>query len=542
MAPVELKELQVQLQELLDKGFVRSSYSPWGAPVLFVKKKDGSMRMCIDYRELNKVTVKNKYPLPRIDDLFDQLKGAVVFSKVDLRSGYHQLKIKEDDVPKSAFCTRYGHYEFLVMPFGLTNAPAAFMDLTNRIFREYLDKFVIVFIDDILIYSKSQKEHEQHLRVVLQTLKQHQLYAKFSKCEFCTYQCHGNTKLLGFSRRNFQELKRRLTSAPILTVPSEDEEFTIYCDASKMGLGAVLMQTDKVVAYASRQLKDHEKNYPTHDMELAAVVFALKIWRHYLYGAHCRIYTDHKKNSEFGLSPDGILHFKGRLCIPNDPEMRNQILSEAHSTPYSVHPVDRLTKSAHFIPIRVTYSLEQLAELYVKDIVRLHGVPKSIISDRDARFTSRTIQTLEDMLRACVLEFKGSWSKYLPLIEFSYNNSYQATIGAAPYEALYGRKCRSPEGDFVFLKVAPFKGVIRFGRRGKLNPRFIGPYKILQRIGKVAYMLDLPADLVKVHNVFHVSMLKKYVADASHYWNANRWKCTKTCLMRKDPSKFWITK
>ncbi|KAL5540692.1 hypothetical protein UlMin_043344 [Ulmus minor] len=184
MAPVELKELQVQLQELLDKGFVRSSYSPWGAPVLFVKKKDGSMRMCIDYRELNKVTVKNKYPLPRIDDLFDQLKGAVVFSKVDLRSGYHQLKIKEDDVPKSAFRTRYGHYEFLVMPFGLTNAPAAFMDLMNRIFREYLDKFVIVFIDDILIYSKSQKEHEQHLRVVLQTLKQHQLYAKFSKCEF----------------------------------------------------------------------------------------------------------------------------------------------------------------------------------------------------------------------------------------------------------------------------------------------------------------------------------------------------------------------
>ncbi|KAL5567449.1 hypothetical protein UlMin_024084 [Ulmus minor] len=479
MAPAELKELQVQLQELLDKGFVRSSYSPWGAPVLFVKKKDGSMRMCIDYRELNKVTIKNKYPLPRIDDLFDQLKGAVVFSKVDLRSGYHQLKIKEDDVPKSAFRTRYGHYEFLVMPFGLTNAPAAFMDLMNRIFREYLDKFVIVFIDDILIYSKSQKEHEQHLRVVLQTLKQHQLYAKFSKCEFCTYQCHGDTKLLGLSRRNFQELKRRLTSAPILIVPSEDEEFTIYCDASKMGLGAVLMQTDKVVAYASRQLKDHEKNYPTHDMELAAVVFALKIWRHYLYGAHCRIYTDHKKNSEFGLSPDGILHFKGRLCVPNDSEMRNQILSEAHSTPYSVHPVDRLTKSAHFIPIRVTYSLEQLAELYVKEIVRLHGVPKSIISDRDARFTSRTIQTLEDMLRACVLEFKGSWSKYLPLIEFSYNNSYQATIGAAPYEALYGRKCRSPESDFVFLKLAPFKGVIRFGRRGKLNPRFIGHYKIL---------------------------------------------------------------
>ncbi|KAL5560581.1 hypothetical protein UlMin_036792 [Ulmus minor] len=377
----------------------------------------------------------------------------------------------------------------------------------NRIFREYLDKFVIVFIDDILIYSKSQKEHEQHLRVVLQTLKQHQLYAKFSKCEFwlssVQFLGHVVSKdgisvdaskieavskwpaptnvteirsflgLAGYYRRfvegfsslsapltgltkknkkfewtercerNFQELKRRLTSAPILIVPSEDEEFTIYCDASKMGLGAVLMQTDKPTIFEGM------KGSQERDPDL------MKIREKVVRG----------ENSEFGLSPDGILHFKGRLCIPNDPEMRNQILSEAHSTPYSVHPewkweqismdfvvglpkttnghdsiwviVDRLTKSAHFIPIRVTYSLEQLAELYVKEIVRLHGVPKSIISDRDARFTSRfwkgvqqsmgtklkfstafhpqtdgqserTIQTLEDMLRACVLEFKGS--------------------------------------------------------------------------------------------------------------------------------------
>ncbi|KAL3749910.1 hypothetical protein ACJRO7_010955 [Eucalyptus globulus] len=184
MAPTELKELKTQLQELLDKGFIRPSVSPWGAPVLFVKKKDGSMRLCIDYRELNKVTVKNKYPLPRIEDLFDQLQGAQVFSKIDLRSGYHQLKIKIDDVPKTAFRTRYGHYEFLVMPFGLTNAPAAFMDLMNRVFREYLDKFIVVFIDDILVYSKSLEEHKQHLRFVLQTLHEKKLYAKFSKCDF----------------------------------------------------------------------------------------------------------------------------------------------------------------------------------------------------------------------------------------------------------------------------------------------------------------------------------------------------------------------
>ncbi|KAL5573969.1 hypothetical protein UlMin_023566 [Ulmus minor] len=184
MAPVELKELKEQLQELLDKKFIRPSYSPWGAPVLFVKKKDGTLRMCIDYRELNKVTIKNKYPLPRIDDLFDQLQGAAIFSKIDLRSGYHQLKIRESDVPKTAFRTRYGHYEFLVMPFGLTNAPAAFMDLMNRVFKEFLDKFVVIFIDDILIYSKTREDHEAHLGLVLQRLKEHRLYAKFKKCEF----------------------------------------------------------------------------------------------------------------------------------------------------------------------------------------------------------------------------------------------------------------------------------------------------------------------------------------------------------------------
>ena len=167
MAPAKLRELKAQLQELLDKGFIRPSVSPWGAPMLFVKKKDGGMRLCIDYRELNRVTVRNKYPLPRIEDLFDQLQKAQVFSKIDLRSGYHQLKIKIADVPKTTFRIRYGHYEFLVIPFGLTNVPAAFMDLMNRVFRPFLDKFVVVFIDDILIYSKSVEEHENHLRLVL---------------------------------------------------------------------------------------------------------------------------------------------------------------------------------------------------------------------------------------------------------------------------------------------------------------------------------------------------------------------------------------
>ncbi|GKC97639.1 putative reverse transcriptase domain-containing protein [Tanacetum coccineum] len=184
LAPSEMKELADQLQELSDKGFIRPSSSPWGAPVLFVKKKDGSFRMCIDYQELNKLTVKNRYPLLRIDNLFDQLQGSSVYSKIDLRSGYHQLRVCEEDILKTAFRTRYGHYEFQVMPFGLTNAPIVFMDLMNRVCKPYLDKFVIVFIDDILIYSKNKQEHEEHLKIILELLKKEELYAKFSKCEF----------------------------------------------------------------------------------------------------------------------------------------------------------------------------------------------------------------------------------------------------------------------------------------------------------------------------------------------------------------------
>ncbi|GKV02736.1 hypothetical protein SLEP1_g15133 [Rubroshorea leprosula] len=768
MIAAELKELKVQLEELLEKGFIRPSVSPWGAPVLFVKKKDGSMRLCIDYRELNKVTVKDQYPLPRIDDLFDQLKGAQVFSKIDLRSGYNQLKIKSDDVPKAAFRTRYGHYEFIVMPFGLTNAPARFMDLMNQLFSKYLDQFVVVFIDDILVYSSSHAFHEKHLRTVLETLRSERLFAKIKKCEFwldnVAFLGHVVTKdgisvdpqkievvvdwkrpnsvaeilsflgLAGYYRRfvgdfsrialpmthlikkdtkfewtpecekSFLTLKEKLVTTPVLALPINGERFTIYSDASKKGLGCVLMQKDRVIAYTSRQLKPYEENYPTHDLELAVVIFALKIWRHYLYGETCEIFTDHKslkyiftqkelnmrqrrwlellkdydltishhpgkaskvadalskKSSgtasnilatqkelledlvkldvelrvdstmaylaalsaqlalmdriKLGQQKDPFLQKMKEKVRAGEPHMQefrisdDETLAEHKRLHGKLQPlpipqwkwenitmdfvtglpqtlkgndsiwviVDRLTKSAHFLSYQIGTSIEKLANMYMEEVVKLHGVPVSIVSDKNTRFLShfwtslqqalgtqlnfsmtfhpqtdgqseRTIQILEDMLRACVLDWKGSWDQHLSMAEFAYNNSYQSSIHMAPFEALYGQRCRSPlikerlraaqsrqksyadrrrrdlefeVGDHVFLKVSPTRGVLRFGIRGKLSPSYIGPYPILERIGEVAYRLELPGNLAGVHDVFHVSLLRKYVPDQSHIVN-----------------------
>jgi hypothetical protein len=505
--------------------------------------------------------VKNKYPLPRIEDLSDQMRGARVFSKIDLQSGYHQMNIRPSNIPKTTFSTRYGLYEFTVMSFGLINSPAYFMNLMNKVFMEYLNRFVVVFINDILIYCKSESDHEEHLRLVLQKLRDNQLYAKYSKCEFwigevpflghiisnggismdlakvkeivawsiptTVTEIRSFLWLVGYYRRfiegfskiakpmtslmekgrefkwdekcqeSFDQLKKRLMSPPVLIMPDLRKGFDIYCDACGQGLGCVLMQEGHVIAYESRQLWKHELNYPTHDLELA--------------------------------------------------------------------------------------------ELYMARIVCLHGVPKKIVSDRGSQFTSRywkklhesldtrlnfssachpqtdgqterTNQVLEDMLRACALKHGGSWDKSLPYAEFSYNNSYQASLKMSPFEALYGRKCRTPlywdqtgerqlfgpeiiqeaeeqvqqirenlrtaqsrqksyadtrrrqlefkEGDYVYLKVSPLRGMRRFKVKGKLSPRFIGPL-ILKRVGEVAYQLELSDHLADVHDVFHVSQLKK---------------------------------
>ncbi|GKD20579.1 putative reverse transcriptase domain-containing protein [Tanacetum coccineum] len=578
---------------------------------------------------------------------------------------------------------------------------------------------------------------------ILELLKKEKLYAKFSKCEFWIpkVQFLGHVidsrgihvdpakiesikdwaspktpteirqflGLAGEKEENaFQLIKQKLCSAPILALPEGSEDFVVYCDASHKGLGAVLMQREKVIAYASRQLKIHEKNYTTHDLELGSVVFALKIWRHYLYGTKCTVFTDHKslqhildqkelnmrqrrwlellsdydcdiryhpgkanvvadalsqaqiealkpenlENEDVGgmirkdipkekLEPrfDGTLCLNGRSWLPCYGDLRSVIMHESHKSKYSIHPgsekmyqdmkklywwpnmkadiatyvskcltcakvkaehqrpsgllvqpaipewkwdnitmdfitklpkssqgfdtiwviVDRLTKSAHFLPIRENDPLDKLARLYLNKIVARYKIPISIICDHDGRFTSnfwrsfqkalgtdlsmskayhpetndqseRTIQTLEDILHACVINFGKGWVKHLPLAEFLFNNSYHASIKAAPYEALYGQKCRSHDrkksyadlkrkpmefevGDRVMLKVSPWKGVVRFDKRGKLNPRYVRPFKVLAKVGKVSYMLELPQELSRVPHTFHVSNLKKCYAD-----------------------------
>ncbi|GJV53626.1 hypothetical protein Tco_1449367 [Tanacetum coccineum] len=674
------------------------------------------------------------------------------------------------------------------MPFGLTNAPAVFMDLMNRVCRPYLDKFVIVFIDDILIYSKTKQEHDAHLILILELLKKEELYAKFSKCDFwlSKVQFLGHVidsegihvdpakiesikdwespktpteirqflGLAGYYRRfiegfskiakpmtklaqksvkfnwgekeetAIQILEQKLCSAPILALPEGSENFVVYCDASHKGLGTMLMQKEKVIAYASRQLKIHEKNYTTHDLELGAVVFALKMWRHYLYGTKCVVFSDHKslqhildskrgekkkkkkkkrkelnmrqrrwlellsdydcelryhpgkanvvadalsrksrpkplrvralvmtiglnlsvqvlnaqvearKEENYGtedlcgmiknLEPraDETLCLKNRSWIPCFGNLRALIMHESHKSKYSIHPgsdkmyqdlkklywwpnikaeiatnvskfmtcakvkaeyqkpygllvqpiipiwkwenittdfvtklpkttsgqdtiwviVNRLTKSVHFVPMKETDTMEKLTSQYLKEVVSRHGVPFSIIFDRDNGQSERTIQTLEDMLRACVMDFGKGWDIHLPWIEFSYNKNYHTSIKAAPFEVLYGRKCRLPicwaehrlqashgqqrsyadkrhkplefqVGDKVMLKLSPWKGVIRFDKRGKLNPRYIGPFKILAKVRTVAYRVELPEKLSRVHSTFHVSNLKKCLSD-----------------------------
>ncbi|WVZ93953.1 LOW QUALITY PROTEIN: hypothetical protein U9M48_039902 [Paspalum notatum var. saurae] len=428
MAPDELTELKTQLQDWINGSSVL------GCPALFVEKKDqGGKRLCIDYTPLNTVTVKNKYPLPHIDILFDQLARAKVFSKIDLRSGYYQIKIREEDIPKTAFSTRYGLYEYLVMSFGLTNAPAFFMYMMNSVFMNELDKFVVMFIDDILVYSKNEEEHEEHLRTVLTRLREHLLYAKFSKeVSFLGHilseegvavdpskvedvlnwkqletvmEIRSFLGLAGYYRRfikdfsktakpmtsltkknvkylwdpkceeAFTSLKKSLTFAPVLAQSDVTKPFDVYCDTSGNGLSCVLMQEGRVIAYASHQLRKHEANYATHDLELAAVVHALKIWRHYLLGNTCHIYTDHKSLKYILTQPELNMRQRRWLELIKDYDL------EIHYHPRKANVVaDALTRRAHCNVLevrptaRVIYCGMDEIELPTEQLVGLYSL------------------------------------------------------------------------------------------------------------------------------------------------------------------------
>ena len=759
--PEETKEIQRQVQDLLDRGYIRESLSPCSVPVLLVPKKDGTWRMCVDCRAINNITIRYRYPIPRLDDMLDELSGAVIFSKIDLRSGYHQIRMALGDEWKTAFKTKFGLYEWLVMPFGLTNAPSTFMRLMHEVLRSFIGKFVVVYFDDILIYSKSHDEHLEHLRAVFNVLREARLFANLEKCTFCTdrvsflgyvvtsqgievdeakivaitswptpttvTQVRSFLGLAGFYRRfvrdfstiaaplheltkkgvpfqwgqtqqqAFDALKSTLTQAPLLQLPDFEKTFELECDASGIGIGGVLIQGGKPVAFFSEKLHGASLNYSTYDKELYALVRVLQTWQHYLWSKEFVIHSDHeslkylrgqanlnkrhakwiefiesfpyiikhKKGKDnviadalsrrytmlsqldhkiFGLETikglyatdldfkdafencregrtwqkfvlrDGLLYRANKLCVPAS-SVRLLLLQEAHGgglmghfgvkktedvlathffwprmrrdveryvsrcntcnkaksrlNPHGLYlplpvpsapwedismdfvlglprtkrgrdsifvVVDRFSKMAHFIPCHKSDNASHIADLFFTEIVRLHGVPNTIVSDRDAKFLShfwRTLwyklgtkllfsttchpqtdgqtevvnRTLSTMLRAVLKTNLRLWEECLPHIEFAYNRSVHSTTKLSPFQVVYGFNPRAPidllplpPSETINLDASQrSEFILKMHETTKLNIEKMNEiYRIAGNKGRKEVILE-PGDLVWVH-------------------------------------------